>query len=99
VNASPEPVKKGATITVTGSLTRANWDDHLYHGVSGVSVKLQFAKAGTSTYTTVKTITTSSTGALKTTVTASVDGYYRYSFAGSPSTPAINSAADYIDVQ
>ncbi|WP_241192456.1 calcium-binding protein, partial [Streptomyces sp. ADI96-02] len=26
-NASPEPVKKGKTITVTGKLTRANWDD------------------------------------------------------------------------
>ncbi|WP_164493185.1 DUF5707 domain-containing protein, partial [Streptomyces sp. ADI96-02] len=26
VNASPEPVKKGKTITVTGQLSRANWD-------------------------------------------------------------------------
>lgn len=82
VNASPEPVKKGKTITVTGKLSRANWEDFAYHGYAGQSVKLQFRKKTSSTYSTVKTIKTSSTGELKTTVTASVDGYWRYSFAG-----------------
>ncbi|MFD7684309.1 hypothetical protein, partial [Streptomyces sp. NPDC060187] len=32
VNASPEPVKKGKTITVTGLLSRANWDTGKYAG-------------------------------------------------------------------
>ncbi|MBA4866776.1 calcium-binding protein [Streptomyces sp. PSKA54] len=98
-NASPEPVAKGKTITVTGSLTRANWDTSTYGGYANQSVKLQFRKAGTSTYSTVKTITSSSTGGLKTTVTASVDGYWRYSFAGSPTTGTVSSAGDYVDVQ
>ena len=99
VNASPEPVKKGKTITVTGALTRANWDDFAYHGYTGQSVKLQFRKAGSSTYTTVKTIKSSSTGSLKTTVTAASDGYWRYSFAGTSTTPAVNATGDYLDVR
>ncbi|MGW0187102.1 hypothetical protein ACWDV7_15260 [Streptomyces sp. NPDC003362] len=99
VNASPEPVKKGATLTVTGKLSRANWEDNKYHGYTNQSVKLQFRKNGTSTYTDVKTIKSNSTGDLKTTVTASVDGYYRYSFAGTTTTPAVSAAGDFVDVK
>ncbi|WP_217546574.1 hypothetical protein [Streptomyces sp. GbtcB6] len=98
-NATPEPVKKGKTITVTGTLTRANWDTNKYGGYGSQSVKLQFRKKGSSTYTTLKTIKSSSTGALKTTTTASVDGYYRYSFAGTSTTPAVSATGDYVDVQ
>ncbi len=99
VNASPEPVKKGKTITVTGKLTRANWDTGTYKGYSKQSVKLQFKKKGAKSYTTVKTVKTSSTGTLKTTVKASADGYWRYSFAGTPSTPAVSAKGDYLDVK
>ncbi|MGW7046621.1 hypothetical protein ACWGDT_28800 [Streptomyces avermitilis] len=99
VNASPEPVKKGRTITVTGALTRANWDTGKYAGYTSQSVKLQFKKKGSSSYTTLKTIKSDSKGNLKTTVTASVDGTFRYSFAGTSTTPAVNSAGDAIDVQ
>ncbi|GAA0914595.1 calcium-binding protein [Streptomyces thermoalcalitolerans] len=99
VNASPEPVKKGKTITVTGKLTRANWDTGTYTGYSGQSVKLQFRKKGTSTYKTLKTVKTNSKGDLKATVKASADGYYRYSFAGTSTTPAVNAAGDFVDVK
>ncbi|MFH0517223.1 calcium-binding protein [Streptomyces sp. M41] len=99
VNASPEPVKKGKTITVTGKLSRANWEDNQYHGYTNQPVKLQFRKKGSNTYTTVKTIKSNSTGNLKTTVTASTDGYFRYSFAGSATTPAVNATGDFVDVQ
>ncbi|MFL4905130.1 hypothetical protein ACJ6WF_18540 [Streptomyces sp. MMS24-I2-30] len=98
-DASPEPVKKGRTLTVTGKLTRANWDRSIYQGYAAQPVKLQFRKAGSSTYTTLKTIKTSSTGTLKTTVTASADGYYRYSFAGTTNTAAVSAAGDYVDVR
>ncbi|MES5821712.1 calcium-binding protein [Streptomyces sp. RG80] len=101
-NASPEPVKKGKTITVTGKLSRANWEAYpapKYAGYSGQSVKLQFRKKSSSTYTTVKTIKSNSTGNLSTTVTASVDGYYRYVFAGTTTTAAVNATGDLIDVQ
>ncbi|MFH8474663.1 DUF5707 domain-containing protein [Streptomyces sp. NPDC018000] len=99
VNAAPEPVKKGGTITVTGKLSRANWEDYAYHGYTGQSVKLQFRKKNSSTYTTVKTIKTNSTGNLKTTVKASVDGYWRYSFGGTSTTPAVTTAGDFVDVR
>ncbi|GGY95100.1 DUF5707 domain-containing protein [Streptomyces poonensis] len=102
VNATPEPVKNGKTITVTGSLTRANWDTHKYAGYTQQSVKLQFKKKGTSTYKTVKTVksgTGKSAGVLKTTVKASVDGTYRYSFAGSSTSPAVSSSGDAVDVK
>lgn len=99
VNASPEPVKKGKTITVTGKLSRANWEDNKYHGYTSQSVKLQFRKKGSSTYTTLKTIKSDSTGNLKTTTTATVDGYWRFAFAGTTTTPAVNATGDYVDVQ
>ncbi|WP_026249009.1 hypothetical protein [Streptomyces sp. LaPpAH-108] len=99
VNASPEPVKKGKTLTVTGALTRANWEDHKYHGYTGQSVQLQFKKKGATSYTTVKTVTSDSKGNLKTTVTAASDGYWRYSFAGTSTTPSVSATGDYVDVR
>ncbi|PSK70754.1 calcium-binding protein [Streptomyces sp. CS149] len=99
VNASPEPVKKGKTLTVTGKLTRANWDTNTYKGYTNQPVKLQFKKKGATSYTTVKTVTSSSTGTLKTTVKASADGYWRYSFAGTSTTPAVSAAGDFVDVK
>ncbi|MGW2461808.1 DUF5707 domain-containing protein [Streptomyces sp. NPDC001761] len=98
VNASPEPVKKNKTITVTGSLTRANWETFKYGGYAKQPVKLQFKKKGTSTYQTLKTTTTDTKGDLRTTTKATADGYFRYSFAGTSTTAAAVSAADYVDV-
>jgi hypothetical protein len=98
VNAGPEPVAKGKTITSTGKLSRANWDDNQYHGYTNQPVKLQFRKAGTSTYTTVKTVYSDSYGNVKATATAAYDGYWRFSFAGTSTTPAVNATGDYVDV-
>jgi hypothetical protein len=99
VNASPEPVKKGKTITVTGKLSRANWETKKYAGYTNQPVKLQFRKKGSSTYTTLKTIKSNSTGNLSTTVKASTDGYFRYSFGGTATTPAVSAAGDFVDVR
>ncbi|MFD4529514.1 DUF5707 domain-containing protein [Streptomyces sp. NPDC058470] len=99
VNAAPEPVKKGKTITVTGKLTRADWETNKYAGLSGQSVVLQFRKAGTTTYKNVKTIKSTSGGALKTTVKASVDGYYRFTYAGVSTVGTSTATGDYIDVK
>jgi len=97
--AAPKTVKKGKTITVTGKLSRANWENGKYQGYAGQPVKLQFRKKNSKTYTTVKTIKTNSTGNLKTTVKASASGYWRYSFAGTSTTPAINAAGRYAGVR
>ncbi|MFG2651144.1 calcium-binding protein [Streptomyces sp. NPDC048436] len=97
-NASPEPIKKGKTLTVTGALTRANWDTLKYAGYTQQPVKLQYKKKGAASYSTLKTITSDSKGNLKTTLTASADGYYRYVFAGTSTTPAVTSTSDFVDV-
>ncbi|SBT92024.1 hypothetical protein GA0115233_103863 [Streptomyces sp. DI166] len=100
VNASPEPVKKGKTITVTGKLTRASWNDGKYVGIpSGQKVELQFRKKSSSSYSTIKTIKTTSGGALKTTVTASQDGYFRYVYRGITSTAKAVATGDFVDVK
>ncbi|KAB2593754.1 calcium-binding protein [Streptomyces arboris] len=99
VNAAPEPVKKNKTITVTGVLTRADWATYKYGGYTKQPVKLQFKKKGTSTYKTLKTVKTDSKGKLRTTTKATADGYFRYSFAGTSTTTAVASTADYVDVK
>ncbi|WP_436992726.1 hypothetical protein [Streptomyces sp. enrichment culture] len=98
MNASPEPVAKGKPITVTGTVQRANWSLHRYDNYGGRLVKLQFRPAGSSTYTTVKSVTASSTGYLKTTVTASQDGTWRWRYSGNTTTGAGNSSGDYVGV-
>ncbi|WP_330458469.1 DUF5707 domain-containing protein [Streptomyces sp. NBC_00820] len=98
-NAAPEPVKKGKTLTVTGALTRANWDAAKYSGYGAQSVKLQFRKKNSNSYTTLKTVKTDSKGNLKTTTTATGSGYYRFVFAGTSTTPAVNAAGDLVEVK
>ncbi|MEU6274179.1 hypothetical protein ABZ871_17490 [Streptomyces populi] len=98
-DASPEPVTKGRTITVTGKVTRANWSTKKYDAYSGRTVSLQFRAKGADTFKTVKKATTNSTGGLKATVTASVDGSYRWVYYGNSTTGAATSAADYVDVR
>ncbi|WP_405914872.1 hypothetical protein [Streptomyces sp. NBC_00728] len=98
-NASPEPVKKGRTVTVTGLLSRVNWDTGKYAGYAAQSVQLQFRKKTSDTYTTLKTVKSDSKGNLKTTTTATVDGYFRYNFAGTSTTPAVKATGDYVDTK
>lgn len=99
VDASPEPVKKGKPITVTGALTRANWATGAYAGYTNQPVELQFRKRDSETYTTLSTVNTASRGALTTTVTAQEDGWFRWSFAGTSTTPPVKVGGDFIDVQ
>lgn len=98
-SAKPKPVKKGGTVTVTGKLSRANWDTHKYAGYTGQPVKLQFRKKNSSTYTTLKTVKTDSHGNLKTTYKATADGYWRFSFAGTSTTPAVSAAGSHVSLK
>ncbi|MET7456496.1 calcium-binding protein [Streptomyces sp. NPDC005574] len=98
-NATPEPVTKGRTLTITGKLSRADWETlGGYHGYAGQKVKLQFRKKTASAYATVKAISTNSVGSLKTTVKASADGYWRYAFTATSTTAAATSPGDFVDV-
>ncbi|WP_416971417.1 calcium-binding protein [Streptomyces sp. 4F14] len=98
-NATPEPVKKGRTLTVTSNATRANWENLKFGGYAGASAQLQYQKKGAKTWTTLKTVKADSRGNLRTTVKATADGSYRYSFAGNSTTAAAASGADFVDVK
>jgi hypothetical protein len=95
-NVHPEPVRKGATITIDGLLQRASWDDHRYHNYTQHTAALQFRRTG-GAYTTVKTLT-SATGSFRTTAKQSVSGCWRYVFAGSSTTGAATSTGDCVTV-
>ncbi|MFD7548429.1 calcium-binding protein [Streptomyces sp. NPDC059578] len=98
VDASPEPAGPGEVLTVTGSLTRADWDANKFRGFASSAVNLEYRKKGTDVWTTVKTVQADAQGKLTTTVSASEDGYYRYVYGGSRTTGAVISPADFVDV-
>ncbi|GAA3903362.1 hypothetical protein GCM10022629_03160 [Amorphoplanes auranticolor] len=99
VNAYPEPVKKGKTITVTGTLTRAGWETWTYQGYGARTATLQYIKRGTTAWKAVKTVKADAKGQLKTTVKASADGSFRWTYAGDAASTATTGASDYIDVK
>jgi hypothetical protein len=98
LNASPEPVRKGAKVTVTGKLERANWDDGKYHGHAGRTAELQFRTVNGS-YRTVKSVVGSDTGTYKATGTQSVKGCWRLVFRGSTTTTAAKAVGDCVAVR
>lgn len=99
VNASPEPVAKGRTITVTGKVTRANWETRKYASYGGRHVSLQFKPAGAASYTTVKKVYADGSGKLKTTVKASKTGTWRWAYYGNTTTGASTSSGDNVVVK
>ncbi|MGW5135465.1 hypothetical protein [Streptomyces sp. NPDC004135] len=98
VNASPEPVAKDKTITVTGKVTRANWETRKYASYGGRLVSLQFKPSGAASYTTVKKVYASSSGALSTTVKASKTGTWRWAYFGNTTTGPSTSSGDNVVV-
>ncbi|MEU9188558.1 hypothetical protein AB0D14_29295 [Streptomyces sp. NPDC048484] len=99
VNASPEPVTEGRTITVTGKVTRANWETKKYVSYEGRLVSLQFKPTGATSYTTVKKVYANGSGGLKTTVEASKTGTWRWAYNGNTTTGPSTSAGDNVVVE
>ncbi|PRX06664.1 hypothetical protein [Actinoplanes italicus] len=97
-DATPEPVKKGNTITISGTLTRADWATGAYAPYAG-TVTLQWLKPGTKTWTRVKSVRSDANGRIKTTVTATADGYYRFVYTGDVVSSGAVGGWDYIDVR
>ncbi|MET7898935.1 hypothetical protein [Streptomyces mirabilis] len=96
---APEKVAKGAKVTVTGKLSRANWEDLKYHGFTRQQVKLQFRKKGAAHYNTVKTVTTGNAGKLTTNVTVTSAGSWRWYFPGTTTTALKVSAGDALNLK
>ena len=99
VNGSPEPVKKGKTMTATGALTRAGWQSWTFQAYGAQPVVLQFRKLNTTDWKAVKTVKTDAGGKLKTTIKAAADGSWRFVYAGNDASAPVTSASDYVDVK
>ena len=104
-NASPEPVRRGARVTIKATLQRADWDKGAYvrFGGSAQRATVQFKAKGGSSWINVKQVGFRSTGQVSTQVTVkgsvARDGYYRVHFAGTAASSAAASAPDYVDVR
>jgi hypothetical protein len=100
LNATPEPVKKGKTLTVKATLKRVSWTKGLpLVTYSNRPVVLQFKAKGATTYKNVKTVKTGSGGKVSTTVKASKTGTWRFSFAGNSTTSSAVSTGDAVTVK
>ncbi|MBM9504418.1 DUF5707 domain-containing protein [Actinacidiphila acididurans] len=99
VNAEPEPVRKGGTLTVTGQLNRADWKTGRWASFGKQPVTLQFRRSGATSFVNVKTVTSSTTGALRTTATATASGTWRYVYAGAVTTQSAIATGDAVVVK
>jgi hypothetical protein len=95
-NASPEPIAKGARLTVAGTLKR---DTTSWKAFSGQSVKIYFAAKGATTWAYEGTAKTSSTGHFSHTFTAAKDGTWRATYAGTTTYLAVTGSGDHVDVR
>ena len=98
-DAGPEPVRKGATVTVTGALTRADWDTGTYRPYLNGAVTLQRVKPGGRWWTNLQTVRTDAKGAVRTTVKAGADGSYRLLYRPDATSAQAISAPDAVDVR
>ncbi|MBW8481745.1 hypothetical protein [Actinomadura parmotrematis] len=97
-NASPEPVKKGRTITVGGKLNRylgGKWKP----AGAGASIGIYFKAKGATAWTLLATAKTTSTGTFAKKFKASKDGTWYASYKGSTTYLGSTSAGDYVDVR
>jgi hypothetical protein len=101
VNASPEPVKKGGTVTVAGKLTHATSVRGTLHytAYKGKTVTVWFDPTGPKGATKVATVTTRADGTFSVKRTQSVPGVWRAKFAGTANYAAATSIGDYVAVK
>ncbi|MFI1168370.1 hypothetical protein ACH4UM_33495 [Streptomyces sp. NPDC020801] len=92
---SPQPVAKGRTLTVTGELQHRT---SAWRSYGGQRVAVLFQPLGSSTWTTVTTAGTNSTGHFTAGSKASQDGTWVVGYAGDGTHFASRSAQDYVDV-
>ena len=97
-NASPEPVRRGANVTVSGRLLIANWETDRYGPFGGRPVNVQF-RTPNGSYQTVKTVTTDRNGWVQTTVPAGATGVWRLHYAGNSAAGRAVTAGDSVQVR
>lgn len=95
-NASPEPVRKGRTITAKGTLRSldGNW-----RNTSGQSVNILFQAKGSKTWSRLATVRTNSKGVFTKGFTAKKDGTWKAEFKATAARLGSTSAGDDVDVR
>ncbi|MFI6522244.1 hypothetical protein ACIBF1_42325 [Spirillospora sp. NPDC050679] len=95
-NASPEPVRKGRALTVSGKLVRqvGTWKP----AGKGTAVNVYFKASGSTKWTLLAVVKTDARGAFRKAFTASKDGTWRAYYAGSSAYMKWH-ADDYVDVR
>ena len=94
LSVNPESVAKGATVTVGGLLKHrvsTSWAPY-----AGKVVKIQFRKAGTSTWTNIVATTSRSTGRFSAPVKATAAGDWRAVYKGDATTMKATSGVDQV---
>lgn len=92
---SATAVTYGGKVTISGTLRRTDTGA----GLGGKPVTLQQRAPGSSTWTTLTTATTSSTGHAAVTVTPSANRYYRFRYGGSFGTLPVTAAGRHVAVR
>jgi hypothetical protein len=95
LNASPEPVKKGAKVTTKAVIQRASWDDRKYHAYDGQKSELQF-RTTKGSYGNVKAVIPKTAGKLSASSTQTKAGCWRYTFAGTSITAPATATGDCV---
>ncbi|MFC4061979.1 lysozyme [Planomonospora corallina] len=96
VNAWPEPVRKGRTITVSGTLRQAAGTRR---GIAREPVVIRFKARGSRTWATMGTVTTTSGGAFSRRFKAVRDGSWQVLYRGDSLRLASSGGSDYVDVR
>jgi hypothetical protein len=100
VNASPEPVTKGHTITVKGVLQDRKAGSTTWKAYGAKKVQILFRPKGKSTWYLMGTATTTTSGSFSKGFKATQDGTWMPAFLYPDSTHFVcNGAGDYVDVR
>ncbi|WP_217225125.1 HtaA domain-containing protein [Streptomyces anulatus] len=95
-NASPEPVRKGRTITVKGTLRSL---DGTWKNTSGQSVIILFKADGSSKWSKLATVRTNGKGVFSKGFTAKKDGTWKAQFKATSSRLGTIGSGDRVDVR
>ncbi|NDZ56012.1 Htaa domain protein [Streptomyces anulatus] len=95
-NASPEPVRKGRTITVKGTLRSL---DGTWKNASGQSVVILFKADGSSKWSKLATVRTNGKGVFSKGFTAKKDGTWKAQFKATSSRLGTIGSGDRVDVR
>ncbi|MDX5571926.1 HtaA domain-containing protein [Streptomyces sp. ID01-9D] len=95
-NASPEPVRKGRTITVKGTLRSL---DGTWKNTSGQSVVILFKADGSSKWSKPATVRTNSHGVFSKGFTAKKAGTWKAQFTATSARLGTTSSGDRVDVR